>query len=219
MIDRIAEIYSREYARVEEGHTLSNRATEAFESTRARVAELIHANEPREVIFCRGATEALNLIARAFEEDGLSAGKEVLVTQAEHHSNFLPWMMACRSSGATFRVVPVDRNGDIDVAAFEQMLTDRVKVVSFTHVTGGIAPVKELTAMAKKRGIPVMVDGAQAVPHLPVDVQEIGCDFYAGSGHKMGGPSSVGFLWGRAEWLEKLPTADAGSTMAERVTL
>jgi cysteine desulfurase/selenocysteine lyase len=197
-------------------------ATKAFERTRGKVAKLINAAEAREIVFCRGATEALNLIARAVQNDGLSAGHEVLVTEAEHHSNFIPWMVSCREAGAKFVVVPVTKSGEIDLRQFEKMLTNRVRAVSIAHVsnvTGGVFPVKQMTAMAKERGIPVMVDGAQAVPHFPVDVRDIGCDFYAGSGHKMGGPSSVGFLYGRAEMLEKYPTADGGSTMAETVTL
>jgi cysteine desulfurase/selenocysteine lyase len=221
MIDRLSELYSHEYARVEEGHTLSREATKVFEGTRAKVAELINAAEPREIVFCRGATEALNMIPRAFEQDSLQEGDEVLVTEAEHHSNIVPWMLACQTVGAKLRAVPVTPEGDLDMQAFERMLGGRVRVVGvsqMSNVTGAIYPVKEITEMAHARGIPVMVDGAQAVPHMPVDVREIGCDFYAGSGHKMGGPSSVGFLYGRAEVLERMPVADGGSTMAESVS-
>jgi cysteine desulfurase/selenocysteine lyase len=221
MIERLSDLYSHEYARVEEGHTLSKEATEVFEGTRAKVAKLINAAEPREIIFCRGATEALNLISRCFEQDSLEEGDEILVTEAEHHSNILPWLLACRTRGAKLRAAPITPEGDLDLAAFERMLNERVRVVGVTHmsnVTGAVYPVKEITAMAHARGIPVMVDGAQAAPHMPVDVREIGCDFYAGSGHKMGGPSSVGFLYGRADVLERLPAADGGSTMAESVS-
>lgn len=221
MIDRLSELYSKEYARVEEGHTLSREATKVFEGTREKVARLINASEPREIIFCRGATEGLNLIPRAFEQDSLKEGDEVLITEAEHHSNIIPWMLACQVVGATLRAVPVTPEGELDLQMFEQMLTERVRVVGVTqmsNVTGAIYPVREITEMAHARGIPVVVDGAQAVPHMPVDVREIGCDFYAGSGHKMGGPSSVGFLYGRAEMLERMPVADGGSTMAESVS-
>ncbi|MFL6213336.1 MAG: aminotransferase class V-fold PLP-dependent enzyme [Blastocatellia bacterium] len=221
MIERMSELYSREYARVEEGHTLSREATKVFEGTRAKVAKLINAAEPREIIFCRGATEALNLVARSFEQDSLQEGDEVLVTEAEHHSNIVPWLLACRMVGARLRAAPITPNGDLDLPAFERMLNDKVRVVGVTqmsNVTGAIWPVKLITAMAHARGIPVLVDGAQAVPHMPVDVREIGCDFYAGSGHKMGGPSSVGFLYGRAEMLERMPASDGGSTMAESVS-
>ena len=221
MISRLNELYSHQYARVEEGHTLSQEATEIFEGTRAKVAKLINAAEAREIVFCRGAAEALNLVARSFEQDSLQAGDEVLVTGAEHHSNIIPWLLACRQVGATLRAALLTPAGDLDLQAFERMLNERVRVVGVTqvsNVTGAVYPVKEVTAMAHERGIPVLVDGAQAVPHMPVDVREIGCDFYAGSGHKMGGPSSVGFLYGRAEMLERMPAADGGSTMAESVS-
>src|SRR3954453_3587468 len=221
MIDRMFALSSHEYAGVEEGHTLSREATQVFESTRARAARLINAADPKEIIFCRGATEAINLIARAYEQDSLTAGDEIVVTTAEHHSNLLPWLLACKQVGAHLRPVPLAPNGDVDMSAFESMLDGPVKVVAATHVsnvTGSVFPVDEITAIAHSKGIPVLVDGAQAVPHMPVDVRSIGCDFYAGSGHKMGGPSSVGFLYGRADVLDRLPASDGGSTMAESVS-
>jgi cysteine desulfurase / selenocysteine lyase len=194
---------------------------EVSEGTRAKVAKLINASEPREIIFCRGATEAINLVSRCFEQDSLGEGDEILVTEAEHHSNILPWMLACRTVGAKLRAVPTTPEADLDLGAFERMLNKRVCLVGVTqvsNVTGAVYPVKEVTAMARARGIPVLVDGVQAAPHMPVDVLEIGCEFYAGSGHKMGGPSSVGFLYGRADILERMPAADGGSTMAESVS-
>lgn len=221
MIERIDQIYRHEYARVEEGHTLSHEATKSFEGTRASVARLLNAAEPREIIFCRGATEALNLVARMIQHQGLTSGDEILITEMEHHSNIGPWLMACQETGATLKVVPITPSGDLDLARLEAMLGDRTKILAVTHVsnvTGTINPVKRITKMAKARGIPVLVDGAQAVPHFPVDVRDIGCDFYAGTGHKMGGPSSVGFLWGRADVLEAMPLADSGSTMSEDMT-
>lgn len=222
MIDRLTRLYTDEYAKVEEGHSLSKYATKVFEEVRAKVARLINAVEPREVIFTRGATEALNLIARTFERTQLREGTEVLVTEAEHASNLIPWQMACEDSGASLRVVPVTKSGALDLERFKVLLNDRVRVVAVSHVsnvTGTIYPVKEITRLAHARGIPVLVDGAQAVPHMPVDVRDIGCDFYAGSGHKMGGPSSVGFLYGVASRLEALPIADGGSTMCETLSL
>jgi cysteine desulfurase/selenocysteine lyase len=169
----------------------------------------------------RGCTEALNLISRALERSPLRPGDEVLITQAEHASNFIPWQMACEDSGATLKVVPVTASGDLDLAQFERHLGTRTRIVAVSHVsnvTGTVYPVKRLTEWAHARGIPVLVDGAQAVPHMPVDVRDIGCDFYAGSGHKMGGPSSVGFLYGVASRLEALPVADGGSTMAQTLS-
>ncbi|HEX9953035.1 MAG TPA: aminotransferase class V-fold PLP-dependent enzyme [Rubricoccaceae bacterium] len=221
MIDRIGQIYGHEYARVEEGHELSQEATKAYEGAREKVARLINAAESREIVFCRGATEGLNLLALAFSHGLLTSGDEVLVTEADHHSNIVPWLLACRQTGATLRAAPVLPSSDLDTDAFERMLTDRVKVVSVpyvSNVTGAVYPVQRLTELAHARGIPVVVDGAQATPHFPIDVRAIGCDFYAGSGHKMGGPSSVGFLYGRADQLEALPLADGGSTMVEHVS-
>jgi cysteine desulfurase/selenocysteine lyase len=221
MIDRLRDLYTDAYAKVEEGHTLSRAATAAFEEARAKVARLLRAEEPREIVFTRGATEALNLVARAFELGRLGHGDEVIVTAMEHHSNLIPWQMACRSTGASLRIAPLTPSGDLDLDRLEAMLSDRTRIVAVTHVSnvlGAVVPVRRVVALAHARGIPVLVDGAQGAPHLPVDVQAIGCDFYAGSGHKMGGPSSIGFLYGRAAMLEALPFADGGSTMAERVT-
>jgi cysteine desulfurase/selenocysteine lyase len=171
-------------------------------------------------VFCRGATEGLNLVSRFIQHDGLG-GQEVMLTEAEHHSNIVPWLIATREVGASIRVVPITPEGDLDLAKLERMLSDRVRIVAVSHVsnvTGAVFPVERVTELAHAHGSLVLVDGAQAVPHLPVDVQRIGCDFYVGSGHKMGGPSSVGFLWGKAEVLERMPVADGGSTMAETVT-
>jgi cysteine desulfurase/selenocysteine lyase len=221
MIERIDRIYRHEYARVEEGHTLSSEATKAFEGTRAKVAELLNAAEPREIIFCRGATEALNLVCRMIQHQGLALGDEVLITEMEHHSNIGPWLMACEETGATLKVVPIAPSGDLDLGRLEAMLNERTKILAVSHVsnvTGAINPVKRITAMAHAKGIKVLVDGAQAVPHFPVDVRDIGCEFYAATGHKMGGPSSVGFLYGRADVMETMPLADSGSTMSEDMT-
>jgi cysteine desulfurase/selenocysteine lyase len=221
MIDRLGELYSREYAKVEEGHTLSREATRLFEGARETLASLLNAAEPREILFYRGATEALNHVAHAFAREWLHAGDEVLLTAAEHHSNIVPWLLACRQSGAVVRAAPVLESGDLDLDSFERMLTGRVKLVAVTHasnVTGALFPVKRLTALAHARGIPVLVDGAQAMPHLPVDVRDIDCELYAGSGHKMGGPSSVGCLYGKASFLERMPVGDGGANMTERAS-
>jgi cysteine desulfurase / selenocysteine lyase len=221
MIRRINEIYSRDYAKVEEAHFLSRQATKAFEETRGKIAKLINAAEAREIVFTRGATEAINLVYLMLVQSDFAKGDEILVTQAEHQSNLIPWMLACRAKGAKLKVAPVTLEGEIDLEAFGRMLSPRVKLAAFTHVsnvTGGIMPVKRLTEMAQAKGAMVLVDGAQALPHIPVDVRDIGCEFYVGSGHKMGGPSSVGFLYGRADVLESMPAADGGSTMAESVT-
>jgi cysteine desulfurase/selenocysteine lyase len=219
MIERLADLYRNHCARPEEGHALSKESTEIFETARGTVASLIHARSAREVVFTRGATGALNLLAISHSRL-LQPGDEILLTVLEHHSNIAPWVLAARQTGARVRAVPVDRRGDIDMARLPDMLGERVKLVAvthFSHVTGGVQDVAQVVRLAHARGIPVLVDGAQAVPHMPVDVREIGCDYYVGSGHKMGGPMSVGFLWGKAERLEALPMAYAGSTMAKRV--
>lgn len=221
MIDRIGELYAHDYAKVEEGHTLSKQATRLFEQAREKLASLLNAAESREILFYRGATEALNHVAHAFAQDTLHAGDEVLVSTAEHHSNIVPWLLACRKTGAVLRAAPLLESGDLDVDALERMLTDRVKLVAITHasnVTGALFPVKRVTALAHARGLPVLVDGAQAMPHVPVDVRDIDCELYVGSGHKMGGPSSVGCLYGKASFLERMPVGDGGSNMAERVS-
>ena len=156
-----------------------------------------------------------------FAHDGLRQGDEILLTEAEHHSNIVPWLMSAKEHGAKVRAAPISPEGDLDVGRLEEMLNDRTRIVALSHVsnvTGAVFPVERVTKLAHARGIPVLVDGAQAVPHMPVDVQKIGCDFYTGSGHKMGGPSSVGFLWGRAERLERMPVADGGSMMSESVS-
>jgi cysteine desulfurase/selenocysteine lyase len=221
MIRRMSDLYSHEYARPEEGHALSREATRAFEGARSKVARLINAHSSREIVFTRGATEALNLIAMSYGHGLLKEGDEILVTEAEHHSNIVPWLLACKQTGARLRAAPVNDDGDIDVDKLEGMLHDRVKLVSVTHVsnvTGAVMPVREITKIVHRHKIPVLVDGAQALPHMPVDVRDIGCEFYTGSGHKMGGPSSVGFLYGEAKIFQSIPLADGGSTMSKRVT-
>jgi cysteine desulfurase/selenocysteine lyase len=221
MIDRIKAVYGKYYSRPEEGHSLSKEATRSFEGVRTKVADLINAADPKEIVFCRGATEALNLVSWIVERSGLQDGDEILVSELEHHSNIVPWLLACQQTGAVLRAAPILPNGDLDLERFEAMLTDRVRFVSITHVsnvTGGVQPAKRITELAHARGVQVMIDGAQAVPHFPVDVRDIGCDYYAGSGHKMGGPSSVGFLYGKAACLERAPAADGGSTMAQSVS-
>jgi cysteine desulfurase / selenocysteine lyase len=181
----VLKLYCEENARPEAGHTLSDEATKMFEGVRAQLAKLINAAGPREIIFCRGATEALNLVASAFQRAGLQRGDEIVATEGEHFSNIVPWLRACQGTGATLRAAPITESAELDLDQFEQMLTDRVKVVSATqksNVTGITFPVKEITRLAHERDIPVVIDGAQAVPHLPVDVRDIDCDIYVGSG-------------------------------------
>jgi cysteine desulfurase/selenocysteine lyase len=202
-------------------HLLSERATRAYEGARAKVQKLVNARESREIIFTRGCTEAINLVAQSWGRTHLHPGDEVVLTWMEHHSNIVPWQLVCEQTGARLRVVPITDDGELDLRAYEAALTDRAKIVAAIHVSnalGTINPVAEMVALARSRGIPVLVDGAQAVCHLPVDVQALDCDFYAFSAHKMYGPTGTGALYGRAALLETLPPYQGGGDMIASVT-
>ncbi len=217
VIERLARYYEEENANVHRGvHLLSERATAAYEGARARVARFLGARDPREVIFVRGTTEAINLVAQTFGRARVGPGDEVLITGMEHHSNIVPWQMLCREKGATLRIVPVSDAGDIDLADLERLLGPRTRLLAIAHVSnalGTVNPVKEAVARAHAVGVPVLVDGAQGAPHLPVDVGDLGCDFYAFSGHKVYGPTGIGALWGRLELLEEMPPWQGGGDM------
>ena len=202
-------------------HTLSDRATQAYEEARSRVARFLNAREDREIVFVRGATEAINLVAQTFGLLRLREGDEVLVTAMEHHANIVPWQMVCDRTGARLKVAPVESTGELDLAAFEGMLAGRTRLAAVAHVSnalGTVNPVREMIGMAHARGVPVLVDGAQAAPHIPVDVQALGCDFYVFSGHKLYGPTGIGVLYGKAEHLEAMPPYQGGGDMILRVT-
>ena len=222
VIDAVADFYRHDYANVHRAiHTLADRATAAYSGARDTVARFIGAAESREVVFLRGATEAINLVAQSFALPRLKAGDEILVTELEHHANIVPWQLVCQRSGAVLKVAPVNEAGEVDMAAFRGLLGPRTRLAAVTHVSnalGTINPVQEMTAAAHEYGIPVLVDGAQAVPHLPVDVQALGCDFYAFSGHKVYGPTGIGALWARAGLLEEMPPYHGGGDMIRRVT-
>jgi cysteine desulfurase/selenocysteine lyase len=221
MIDRLRDFYTNEYAKTDEIHTLSKKATENFEQAREKIAKFINAPNAREVVFERGATEAISRLANSFARGVLKEGDEILVTAMEHHSNLVPWQIACRESGAKLKVAFINDKDELKLDQFESKLTERTKIVAVTHVSnvlGTINPIKRICEMAYERNIRSVIDGAQAAAHLPVDVQDLGCDFYAVSGHKMGGPSSIGFLYGREVWLESLPPIEGGSVMADTVT-
>ncbi len=217
VLDAMNAFYEHDYANVHRGvYLLSERATAAFESVREKVRAFLGAPEAREVIFVRGTTEAINLVAHSFGGARVGAGDEVLVTQMEHHSNIVPWQMLCEEKGARLRVVPVDDRGDLRLEALEALLGPRSRMLAVTHVSntlGSVNPLREIVRMAHARGVPVLVDGAQAAPHLRIDVQELGCDFYAFSGHKVFGPTGAGVLWGRAEHLEAMPPWQGGGDM------
>jgi cysteine desulfurase/selenocysteine lyase len=220
MIDRLQEFYASEYAHPEEVHKRSRHVTELLEQTRADIALLINAREPEEIVFVRSTTEAINTLALSFERGQLREGDEVLITAMEHVANIIPWQLVCADAGAKLRVAPITRDGTLDMDAFRKCLTPRTRLVSVTQVSnvfGIIYPIEEIVQEAHAMGIPVFVDGAQSAPHLAVDVQKLGCDFFALSAHKMCGPTAVGVLYGRREWLDKPPPSEGGGSMAKSV--
>ncbi len=222
VISAMADFYRHDYANVHRAiHALAERATRAFDGARARVGEFINATDTREIVFVRGATEAINLVASAFAVPRLRPGDEILVTELEHHANIVPWQLACERTGAKLVVAPMDDAGDVDLDRFEARLGPRTRLAAISHVSnalGTVNPVKAMCGLARDKGVPVLLDGAQAMPHMAVDVQDLGCDFYAFSGHKLYGPTGIGALWGRAELLEAMPPYHGGGDMIRRVT-
>jgi cysteine desulfurase/selenocysteine lyase len=222
VIDAIARYYAHDHANVHRGvHTLSQRATEAYEHARREVQRFVNAASASELIFVRGTTEAINLVAQSYGRPRLGAGDEVLITWMEHHSNIVPWQLLCEQTGATLRVAPITDAGELDIEAFARLLGPRTRIVAFTHVSnavGTINPVRELVRMARAAGAVSVIDGAQAAPHLAIDVRAIGCDFYAFSSHKMYGPTGIGVLYGRADLLESMPPYQGGGEMIRAVS-
>jgi cysteine desulfurase/selenocysteine lyase len=222
VIDALANYYSAENSNIHRGvHYLSERATAAYEEARSKIRGFINSRNNQEIIFVRGTTEAINLVAQSYGRSFLKAGDEIIISAMEHHSNIVPWQMLCEQVGAKLRVIPINHDGEIVMDEYRRLLNEKTKFVSVTHVSnalGTIAPVKEIVALAHERSIPVLLDGAQAVPHLRVDMQDLGCDFYAFSGHKMFGPTGVGVLYGRGELLEKMPPYQGGGDMISLVT-
>lgn len=222
VLDAIAHYYGADNANVHRAaHALSGRATRAFETARETVARFINAPYSREVIWTRGTTEAINLVAQSWGMSELKTGDEIILSTLEHHANIVPWQLVAQRTGAEIRVITLDERGDLDLAAYHAMLGPRTRLVSVAHVSnalGTVNPVKEMVAAAKAVGALTLIDGAQAVAHLDVDVQAIGCDFYAFSGHKLYGPTGIGVLWGRTELLERMPPWQAGGEMIDRVS-
>ncbi|HEX9186079.1 MAG TPA: cysteine desulfurase [Vicinamibacteria bacterium] len=222
VIDAERQVYERAYSNIHRGvHHLSMLATDAYEKARAKVQRFLGAAESREIVLLRGTTEGLNLVAQSYGRRHVGAGDEVLVTGLEHHSNIVPWQLLCEEKGATLRVAPIDDAGEVDMDAFERLLSPRTRIVSVSHVSnalGTISPVRRMTELAHAAGAVVVIDGAQATPHLAVDVRAIGCDFYAFSGHKVYGPSGTGALYGRAALLEAMPPWQGGGDMIASVT-
>ncbi len=222
VIDALNRYYSEENSNIHRGvHYLSELATSLYEEARKKLRRFVNARRLEEIVFVRGTTEAINLVAQSYGRKFLGAGDEIVVSAMEHHSNIVPWQMLCEQVGARLRVIPINHDGELVFDEFRRLLNDRTKFVSVTHVSnalGTVVPVKEIVRLAHAGGVPVLLDGAQAVPHLPVDVQEIDCDFYAFSGHKMFGPTGVGVLYGRAELLDKMPPYQGGGDMISLVT-
>jgi cysteine desulfurase/selenocysteine lyase len=222
VIDSIVHLYSHDYANVHRGvHTLSVRSTDLFEGARTKVKDFINAASEKEIIFVKGATEAINLVAQTYGKAQIKAGDEIIITAMEHHSNIVPWQMLCEQTGAVLKVAPMNLQGELLYDEFEQLLNDKTKLVSVVHMSnalGTINPVKKMITAAHAKNIPVLLDGAQAIPHITVDVQALDCDFYVFSGHKLYGPTGIGVLYGKQALLEAMPPYQGGGDMIRKVT-
>jgi cysteine desulfurase / selenocysteine lyase len=222
VIDAIVRYYQHDNANIHRGvHTLSMRATEAHDEARETVRRFIQAADANEIIFVRGATEAVNLVAQTYGRRNVAAGDEVLITAMEHHSNIVPWQILCEEKGARLVVAPINNAGELELDAFEKLISPRTRIVAVAHVSnalGTVNPLRKMIQLAHAHDIPVLVDGAQAFPHMPLDVQALGCDFYAFSGHKVYGPTGIGVLYGKEEMLAELPPYQGGGDMISSVT-
>jgi cysteine desulfurase/selenocysteine lyase len=222
VIQAVDDFYRSGYANIHRGvYKLSETATARYENARDKVKTFLNAADSREIIFVRGTTEGMNLLARTFGRQRVSAGDEILISHMEHHSNIVPWQMLCEETGAELKVVPINDRGELEMDRFRELLSPRTRLVSVAHVSnalGTVNPVKEIISLAHEQDIPVIVDGAQAVAHLPVDVQDLDCDFYVFSGHKLYGPTGIGVVYGRQALLEAMPPYHGGGDMIEQVT-
>ena len=222
VLDAMREEYLNVNANVHRGvHYLSQQATDLHEAAREKVRQFIHADKIEEIVFTRGTTEAINLVASSFCESQMKEGDEVIVTEMEHHSNIVPWQLQSMKKGIVVKYLPITDDGRLELSSLSSLLSSRTKLISVAHVSnvlGTVNPVVEIVKMAHAHGIPVLVDGAQSAPHLPVDVQALDCDFFAFSGHKMYGPTGIGVLYGKEKWLEKLPPYQGGGEMIDKVT-
>jgi cysteine desulfurase/selenocysteine lyase len=222
VLDAMREEYLNVNANVHRGvHYLSQQATDLHEAARERVRQFVHAEKIEEIIFTRGTTEAINLVASSFCESQMQEGDEVLVTEMEHHSNIVPWQLQAQKRGIVVKHIPITDDGYLELSTLNSQLSTKTKLICIAHVSnvlGTINPVEDIIKTAHERGIPVLVDGAQSAPHMTIDVQALDCDFFAFSGHKMYGPTGIGVLYGKEEWLEKLPPYQGGGEMIDKVT-
>ena len=222
VIDALADYYARDNANVHRGvHTLSQQATDAYEAARSKVQRFINAVAPEEIIFAAGTTAAINLVAQSFARPILSVGDEILISAMEHHSNIVPWQLVCGQTGALLKVAPVNDAGELELDAYERLLGPRTRLVAMTHVSnalGSVVPVERVIALAHARNVPVLIDGAQAISHVGVDVRALDCEFYAFSGHKIFGPTGIGALYGKAALLDAMPPYQGGGDMIRSVT-
>ncbi|OGW86379.1 MAG: cysteine sulfinate desulfinase [Omnitrophica bacterium RIFCSPHIGHO2_02_FULL_46_11] len=222
VINVLTQYYSAENANIHRGiHYLSQKATDAYDDARVSIQHFLNASDAREIIFVRGATEGINLVAQSYGRTVVKEGDEVLITAMEHHSNIVPWQILCQERGAKLKVAPINDDGEIIIGEYEKLLNKKTKFVAITHISnalGTINPVRKMIQMAHDRGIAVLVDGAQSAPHIPVDVRELGCDFFVFSGHKLFGPTGIGVVYGKAELLEKMPPYQGGGDMISSVT-
>ena len=221
VIDRLVQFYSQEYGKPQEVHTASKTTTELMEDVRAAVAKMMNASDAKEIIFTKGCTEGINIVANGFARAILKPGDEIVISQFEHHANIVPWILACNSTGAVLKVAPISKTDELDLDALENLITDKTRIISVSHtshVLGSVLPISKIAAMAHKRGIAVLADGVQAAPHMTVDFQELDCDFYTFAVHKMGGPTGVGVLYGKEKWLNKIAPLNGGGEMAKEVT-
>ena len=222
VIDALVNYYTSDNSNVHRGvHTLSQRATEDFDIGRSKARQFLNAGSDQEIIFVKGTTDGINLVAQSYARPNLGEGDDIIISTMEHHSNIIPWQVLCQEKGAHLRVIPISDAGGLLIDEYEKLLTPRTKLVAITHVSnvlGTVNPIEQIVEIAHNRGVPVLVDGAQAVPHMAVDVQKLGCDFYVFSGHKIYGPTGIGVLYGKSELLEAMPPYQLGSEMIKSVT-
>ena len=222
VLDAIRGYYEHDNSNVHRGvHALSERATNAYESARLDVQRFLNARSEKEIIFTRGCTESINLVASTFGRTNVGTGDEIIISAIEHHSNIVPWQMLCTEKGAHLRIIPINDEGELLIDEYEQLFNERTRLVAVGHVSnalGTVNPIRQMADIAHRHDVPILIDGAQAAPHLPIDVQDLGCDFYAMSAHKVYGPTGIGALWGRQELLEKMPPYQGGGDMILSVT-